>query len=604
MLCISYQVDGALREQTFPEDRMRILIGRDPATCDVVLDTALTMVGREHCALERKPGGYVLSVLPRHPVLGDGRALDDGEALAIGATLRLGAGGPLLTVTWTQAADLPPTIDQGDVAPGLHDQLRAVRRRQSLQLIAVVLVFAGLGAVLWWRAQAWSSTDQAIASNRAELAQLMEEHARLLQESKLRPIPAAAVPAGASPPLRIQDQVQLARRSVCLVVRVDARGGESGVGTAWMAGPGVLATNAHVAGTFRELGEGERLVVRASTAGFPTWPVRSVRIHPGFDRFTALWASYRPTSGGAPISSAGAACDVAAMMIEPAPDQPPPLVLAPDDRLPRLAPGEAVGYAGYPMEHLALGGTMLAAPNPQVQLGYITALSDFFGRPSHEDAARRQLVQHNLPATGGASGSPLIDERGQVVAILSAANFIHTAEARIPIGGVNFAQRADLIRQILAGDIPAEQVAALESGWKHDLSASYGSTRGEARTEVLARWRKAVAGAAEPACLIEERVRLEPAKGGMCRHERQLELGRGSYLLLTVPAAAMEIDVDAAVLDVKRKRVVAKDTGRESHAVCAFELEESTIVGLLAISARDASAECDLWLYAVVPKVP
>jgi len=72
---------------------------------------------------------------------------------------------------------------------------------------------------------------------------------------------------------------------------------------------------------------------------------------------------------------------------------------------------------------------------------------------------------------GGASGSPLLDRRGQVIGVVSGGNLIEIDPqgTRVPTGiGVNFAQRADLVRELLAGDAEA-RTAEREALWQRRL---------------------------------------------------------------------------------------------------------------------------------------
>src|SRR5690606_28555022 len=82
-----------------------------------------------------------------------------------------------------------------------------------------------------------------------------------------------------------------------------------------------------------------------------------------------------------------------------------------------------------------------------------------------------QLVQHDVGATGGASGSPMINAEGEVVAVLSAVNFIflNNGEIRIPSGAsINFAQRADLVEELVEGTA-ADRLPTYEAQWREAL---------------------------------------------------------------------------------------------------------------------------------------
>jgi hypothetical protein len=74
-----------------------------------------------------------------------------------------------------------------------------------------------------------------------------------------------------------------------------------------------------------------------------------------------------------------------------------------------------------------------------------------------EEGGPAQLIEHSLPSAGGASGSPIFDSRGQVVALLSGGNNIASKDGRIPNAAlVNFAQRADLLRDLIDGKADSE----------------------------------------------------------------------------------------------------------------------------------------------------
>ena len=87
-------------------------------------------------------------------------------------------------------------------------------------------------------------------------------------------------------------------------------------------------------------------------------------------------------------------------------------------------------------------------PTPTVQYGRITSVTDFFmfGTDPHH----AYLVQHSLPTFKGASGSPIINGEGEVVAILSGGHVVETEEG-IASNAVmrNFAQRIDLLMPLL-----------------------------------------------------------------------------------------------------------------------------------------------------------
>jgi S1-C subfamily serine protease len=106
------------------------------------------------------------------------------------------------------------------------------------------------------------------------------------------------------------------------------------------------------------------------------------------------------------------------------------------------------------MEGLAGGGVDFRNPVATMQSGIITSVTDYW--LSKSDPGNRLLIQHNLGATGGASGSPVFDTNGRVIGILSAGNIIGQVDfdtgkpIRAPSGVmINFAQRVDVLTDFM-----------------------------------------------------------------------------------------------------------------------------------------------------------
>lgn len=228
------------------------------------------------------------------------------------------------------------------------------------------------------------------------------------------------------------------RTSVGVVVLGTPDGKVSAMGTAWLAANrGVLVTNAHVA----------QDMVTASEAGMTSWvifsgqssPVRvsKIRIHPGYAESEAK---------GHLIPS----CDVAVLEME-TPVMQAGLPLAGRGKLFALRELQSVAYIGFPMEGLVGGGVNLERPSATAKIGSISALEDWHLRHC-DDPSQRQLIKHDLGVAGGASGSPLFDESGDVIGIISAGNMERLYDPRTkqfrrfsnPVQ-LNFAQRIDVL---------------------------------------------------------------------------------------------------------------------------------------------------------------
>ncbi|MCC6415628.1 MAG: trypsin-like peptidase domain-containing protein [Opitutaceae bacterium] len=235
------------------------------------------------------------------------------------------------------------------------------------------------------------------------------------------------------------------------VVLTQVDGGTS-FGTAWGVGPHTFATNAHVAGPAAE----------ALAAGRSSVVV--INKHPEL-RFKVVKAVSHPRYGGSergmPSNDVG--------ILEVDGQIPSWFPVAPAAELQRIDSGYRVAYLGFPV-----GENMTAVdPNSPVatmQTGIVTSVTDFNGGVG--TSASRLLVQHNLSSTGGASGSPVFNAKGQVVALHNAGNYAFgvvtqggkSVEQRLKSGlQISYAQRADLlgdIYQYSASAAPGTQAAA------------------------------------------------------------------------------------------------------------------------------------------------
>jgi hypothetical protein len=132
--------------------------------------------------------------------------------------------------------------------------------------------------------------------------------------------------------------------------------------------------------------------------------------------------------------------------------------LADTAQLDNLKPADTAGFAGFLIDAVN-PGLNLGLPGPFDKIGRVERLSDFFGVDT-QDLAQKLLVQHSIPTTGGASGSPIFNANGNVIAIHSANNyqFIAGSSERIVSGAqVHYAQRVDLVRELLDGTASRNQ---------------------------------------------------------------------------------------------------------------------------------------------------
>ncbi len=247
------------------------------------------------------------------------------------------------------------------------------------------------------------------------------------------------------------------RKSVYLVA---IKRGENviGQGTAWVVGPGLLATNAHVVegleNAIEESPELQAVVISSESPNHYQHVVTSMRKHPHYNAFWEHQSSIVRLMENNQELDLVPGYDVGLLEVDNAELLAEPLVLADSQQLTQLDSGERISFVGYPLQDAVGGGTSFSTPTPQMQFGTITSLTDYF--LVKESAARNHLIQHNLPGHGGASGSPIFNQNGEVIALYSAGNIVFVNGHRIATGiGVNFGQRADVLRELMNDQVEA-----------------------------------------------------------------------------------------------------------------------------------------------------
>jgi len=487
---------------TFDDTVEQIVIGRDPEQCQVVLPPDMRMVGREHCTITRVRGHYYMEMGADRRVMVNDSLMDTSQALQAESTLQIGPEGPMIKVMCVRGTGLASTLQQGidtevmrrrEATPASAVDVESVRTtaRQGSQVAAAALVLAFVvlivgGTWYWWLGDDVEELEFQQGQNTRSVNAIQGAVGSLSDD-------VTNLGSGMS------DALDDARHSTYIVIRRSESGLEEPFGTAWVLGPDRLATNAHVAEHLQDLREGQSIIVR-STGGTSEFPVVGSTVHPGYNSFTELWREYVPVQINAakesdPIRAAGMAADVGILHVPEGSNLGTPLQLADQDSQLSLRPGDTVGYVGFPVEHMALGGVNLMEPVPQTQVGNITAITDYFNAPAPD--GNGLLIQHSLPATGGASGAPLINARGEVVGLLSAVNFIVVGGERIPSGvDVNFAQRATLLNELESNDLgDVQQVRTAK--WQDRINTLYASGRVANRSpeleDVIASWEQMVA---------------------------------------------------------------------------------------------------------------
>lgn len=233
---------------------------------------------------------------------------------------------------------------------------------------------------------------------------------------------------------------------------------------------GLLATNSHIAewagkaGTLSVKGmDGEELKVTA------------VRMHDGYKTFPRHVSVYQPTkttpgvAGGRAIKVPGLfdmvdGYDVALLQVsqEDAEKLAPDLPLATREELLALRTGDGIASVGYPLDLSSTAVIETQSLTPKAIVGRISALSSFVGVRTNNDTndTISQLIIHPLHTQPGTSGSPMINDKGHVIAVNSGASARAARDGSIVEAGDRHGQRADMLLDLLEGS-DAEAVSSV-----------------------------------------------------------------------------------------------------------------------------------------------
>lgn len=415
------RLSGFERGKRVRFDSSPIVLGTE-ATSSVRFDpTWDKTVSARHATIEWKGDSWVLVDQSREGCWINGQRVSGQRSLEPATEIELGRGGPKIKAEYAlQAASAPhpacppplPAARTPGVAPAAEGKPSATPdRSHGSQGPAKILLIVGaallvlLLAALAGLALMRHGADEALA----EAAQKYEQ-------------------------------------AVGVVV-LTGNEGPFPFGTAWAVGDHVLATNSHVAKPVGEiLQKGGDVYVVLNKNPDKKFRITQAVFHP-------LYEGAHTNMDG--HESAVPAYDVGLLVVKE--KLPVAFHIAPQSELKNLRSGYRVAYLGFPSEGMAGGGVDPRNPVATMQSGIVTSVTDWW--LSKADFDKALLVQHNLAATGGASGSPIFNASGDVIALLSAGNIIGQVQVgpdgsaqviRAPSAAmVNFAQRADLLQEFI-----------------------------------------------------------------------------------------------------------------------------------------------------------
>ena len=352
-------------EVNIDQSKERIVFGRQ-LDCDVQFPPEETAVARHHFALVKKPSGaWTVELFGTPYVAIDGQPADNGQVVRGGVKIELGRiGGPALGVGITEDArtdNYLKTAGQAEAASPRQIAAHASGTAKVARAVAAaaVVVAVGGGAFALYNYISTSRATARLESAQKEFSEALQKEAHLRISAEVRAHLARAVYH-----VELQDAQQRTRAG----------------GTAWVVGPNMLATNAHV-GILREgLRTRERMIVRAPGQSGQIYEVVEHKLHPGYVPFQAFLQSdiryidkYRGGMGKLGVDSQG--YDVALLRVAgtlPAADR---LELATTEELNALASGTAVATAGYPSENLINSWGQEVSASPELHIGVVTAVT-------------------------------------------------------------------------------------------------------------------------------------------------------------------------------------------------------------------------------------
>lgn len=268
---------------------------------------------------------------------------------------------------------------------------------------------------------------------------------------------------------------------------------------------GLLATNIHVA---RDFNNKKSLEVHGIDGS--VLHVEAVMLHKGFDAFSDhVWA-YQPVVTYKLKDPQGKvfdlpmpmgtrmAYDVALMKVreEDIPLLAPALPVASEETLYDMKEGDPIALVGYPGVLSLTTVTDRVSVTPKTSVGRVSSMVSFVGSRVNEEVDRegRQLMIHHLLSGPGASGSPIVNAAGEVVAVnqgglnlqdvvidpndveqVSLGNrqvnlpTLPNKQPQIVEYGDNIAHRADILADLLRGDDETRLESVYRKDWDLQL---------------------------------------------------------------------------------------------------------------------------------------
>ncbi|PIE65626.1 MAG: hypothetical protein CSA24_02375 [Deltaproteobacteria bacterium] len=321
----------------------------------------------------------------------------------------------------------------------------STRRFKVISIVLFALLLGSVGGFLALRYYERKQAKESDAQLRKQMASLMttlnqqgglspdkrKALADQLKDVRKRLAGSATVAAGKS--------IVLANRDAIFLMAFSGGGQSKGFCTAFAVRKRVLATNAHCVvalARFQQMGYRTFLVMNRQPKRIYRLK-RAVR-HPRYHK---------------PMTSISE--DVGLVFVSE--DLPKQVTFASDAVLKQLESGDRMYTYGFP-GRLA----RVHSPNATLAQGIVGRLTKLNG--DHGSFRQNRLLQHSAFTSGGTSGSPIFDERGEVIAV-NAGGYVESGTMKVvdpatgtsrkvrvakQLSGYNFGIRVDVLRELLA----------------------------------------------------------------------------------------------------------------------------------------------------------
>ena len=431
----------------FDNSKDKITFGRAPES-DFVFPEQMNSISRFHMTLELIDDRYRLHMQMDNPVFVNGKEAASGDELDIGAsTIHLGTmDGPSFKLHTKESHAHMPKTDEGYEKKKSATEIANLTRKRAMRAVAAIAIVVAVVVFFQYQQR---------EEQRVLMAQISDSMTSF--DSKIEELNAP----------EFSDVLGQLTSSVYVVAYKSDDEVIPG-GTAWAVGPGVVATNAHVAEMFTDAHDsGYDLALVSNTAPYDILIIDRVMIHPHWGAFQAEIGDLITDDDQLLANNIVPAYDVALMWVTEPDKLAAPLILATAEELADLSAGDELGLIGYPMENVT-GGVNVKQPVPTMQIGRATAITNYF--LSNTGYENDHLIQKSIFSAGGASGSPVFNSAGHVVAAHNAGNYIFMeGGVRIPAAvGITYSQRSDLIRELIDNSV-ADIEPARMAYWADNL---------------------------------------------------------------------------------------------------------------------------------------